>query len=136
MSNRENSEGGCFCGNIRYRLAAAPAGSMICHCNTCRRLFSAPVVGWLSVSADSFSFIAGEPSVFSTSAPVTRWFCSKCGTHLAYVHAEDPSFIEVATASLDNPSLFPPTHHSWLSQSINWAQYDDGLPKFQRSRYE
>ena len=47
----EYLEGRCYCGALRYRLAAAPAGSMVCHCRTCRRLFAAPVVAWLSVPA-------------------------------------------------------------------------------------
>lgn len=128
-------EGGCFCGAIRYRIGSRPDGSMICHCRTCRRLFSAPVVAWLSVDSGSFEFIHGTPATFSTSAPVTRWFCAACGTHVAYVHADEPTFIEVATCSLDDPSEFPPTHHSWLGHDLAWVAFGDGLPVFPESRH-
>jgi hypothetical protein len=132
----EQLEGGCFCRAIRYRLSAPPQGSMVCHCRTCRSLFAAPVVAWLSVPAARFSFIQGTPSTFSTSPPITRWFCGTCGTHVAYASSEDPDGVEVATCSLDEPASTPPTHHSWLSHDLPWTVFGDGLPSFPRSRYE
>ncbi|MFT4195137.1 GFA family protein [Ottowia sp.] len=129
------TEGGCFCGALRYRLTAPPVGSMVCHCATCRRLFAAPVVAWLSVASGGFAFTRGTPATFSTSAPVTRWFCPACGTHVAYVHAGEPGCVEVATCSLDEPSAFPPTHHSWLSHDLPWVRFGDGLPTFGGSRH-
>lgn len=131
----EHLEGGCFCGAIRYKLTEAPSGSMVCHCNTCRKLFSAPVVAWLTVAHDHFSFTKGSPAIFATSPPVKRWFCQTCGTHVAYVHADDPDYVEVSTCSLDNPSAFPPTHHSWLSDDVPWMSFSDDIPRFQKSRY-
>ena len=128
-------EGGCFCGALRYRLARAPVGSMVCHCQSCRRLFTAPVVAWLTVGEKDFAFTQGEPAVFSTSSPVTRWFCATCGSHVAYVHSGDPGSVEVATCSLDDPAAFPPTHHSWLSHDLPWVRFGDGLPTFPQSRY-
>lgn len=129
-------EGGCFCGAIRYALTEPPQGSMVCHCRTCRRLFAAPVVAWLSVPAAGFAFLQGTPGVFSTSAPVTRWFCGACGTHLAYVDANEPGYVEVSTCSLDDPARTPPTHHSWLSHGLPWTAGGEGLPAFPRSRHD
>lgn len=130
-----HEEGGCFCGAIRYEFNDVPTGSMMCHCSTCRKIFAAPVVAWLSVPANTFRFIEGTPAMFSSSSPVTRWFCNGCGTHVAYVHADEPGSVDVATCSLDHPSAFPPTHHSWLSHDLAWTRFGDGLPTFQCSRY-
>ena len=47
---------------------------------------------------------------------------------------DDDSYIDVTTASLDDPDAFPPTHHSWLSHHIAWIKFSDGLPTFQNSR--
>ncbi|MFL6681402.1 MAG: GFA family protein [Burkholderiaceae bacterium] len=129
-------EGGCFCRAIRYRLAGAPHGSMVCHCRTCRGLFAAPVVAWLSVPKAAFAFTQGTPATFSTTPPVTRWFCGRCGTHVAYEHADEPGWVEVATCSLDDPSAVPPTHHSWLSHDVAWVKFGDGLKTFPRSRHD
>ncbi len=129
-------EGGCFCGAIRYRLTGRPHGSMVCHCATCRRLFAAPVVARLSVPAASFELMQGAPATFSTSAPVTRWFCGRCGTHVAYASREEPASVEVSTCSLDEAAATPPTHHSWLSHDLPWTRFGDGLPTFPRSRHD
>lgn len=127
-------EGGCFCGSVRYSLSAEPVGSMVCHCQTCRRVSGAPVVAWLTVEETHFSFIKGSPATFSSSDPVRRTFCTACGTPLTYQSASSPGEIDVTTATLDEPARYPPTHHSWLSHSVAWVAFGDGLPSYPKSR--
>lgn len=128
------AEGGCHCGAIRYALSAPPQQSMICHCKTCRRVSGAPVVAWLTVDPGAFAIIAGTPARHRSSAYVDRQFCNQCGTQLTYARTDDDSYIDVATATLDDPHVFPPSHHSWLSHDIAWIKFGDGLPAFQESR--
>lgn len=129
-------EGGCHCRAVRYTLTEAPSGSMICHCQTCRGIAAAPVVAWLTVGRDAFAFTAGEPKRYASSDGVERRFCGKCGTHLTYARNEDSSYVDVATATLDDPNAFPPTHHSWLSHNLEWIKFGDGLPAFPKGRYD
>ncbi len=128
------SEGGCFCGKIRYRASGDATGSMVCHCETCRRITGSPAVGWLTFPKTHFDFTQGRPSEFQSSSPVRRTFCRSCGTPLTYEHSGSPSSLDVTTCSLDDPQTFPPTHHSWLSHGIGWVRFGDGLPSFQESR--
>ncbi len=127
-------EGGCHCGAIRYALSAPPQASMICHCRSCRRITGAPVVAWLTVTADAFAITKGEPARYASSPKIDRRFCAACGTHIVYTIAGEPDYVEVATATLDDPDAFPPTHHSWLSHDIAWIKFGDGLPTFQKGR--
>lgn len=129
-------EGGCHCGAIRYALSAAPLGSMICHCQSCRRITGAPVVAWLSVDPVALAFTKGAPQTYVSSPGVTRQLCGQCGTQLTMASADDDSFIDVTTASLDDPNAFPPTHHSWLSHDLAWVKFGDGLPTFPKGRYD
>lgn len=129
-------EGGCHCGAIRYALSVPPQQSMICHCKTCRRVSGAPIVAWLTVDPATLAITKGEPARYSSSANVDRQFCDKCGTQLTYARSDDDSYIDVTTASLDDPDAFPPSHHSWLSHDIAWITFGDGLPAFQKSRGE
>ena len=126
--------GGCFCGAVRYEAHGRPENSMVCHCNSCRRVAGAPVVAWLTFPAASFRFTQGQPTEFPSSALVRRTFCAGCGTGLTYRREDNPGTIDVTTASLDTPAAFPPTHHSWLEDDIAWVQFGDGLPVFPRSR--
>lgn len=127
-------EGGCFCGAIRYRVRGKPLNSMICHCQSCRRIAAAPAVAWLTFASSNFELMQGEPSEFRSSPPVRRTFCHACGTPLTYRHDESVQFVDVTTCSLDAPGAYPPTHHSWLSHDIAWLRFGDGLPAFQQSR--
>ena len=127
-------EGGCQCGAIRYRATGNPSNTMVCHCQSCRRVSAAPVVAWITVPADQFEFTRGRPTEFRSSAPVMRTFCPSCGTPLTYQHADRASNIDITTCSLDDPERFPPTHHSWLGDDLNWVRFGDGLRTFQASR--
>ncbi len=129
-------EGGCVCGAIRYRVSGEPTNSMICHCQTCRRVAASPVVAWVTFPAARFQLLQGHPSDFRSSKPVRRTFCGACGTPLTYEHSASVGFVDVTTCSLDAPEAFPPSHHSWLSHDLGWVRFGDGLPTFQESRHE
>jgi len=90
-------------------------------------------VEWLTFPARAFALLRGDPVEFHSSPPVTRRFCPSCGTPLTYEHAERSWEIDVTTRSLDNPELFPPTHHSWVSDAPSWSRPADGLPAYERS---
>ncbi|MBC3766147.1 GFA family protein [Neptunicella marina] len=127
-------QGGCFCGSVRYQLSADAEASMVCHCNSCRKLSGAPVLAWISVPVYGFEFIKGRPQELHSSKQVSRWFCGDCGTHMAYQHQSEPEYIDVTTCTLDKPETFPPGHHSWLQDNLSWVKNGDDLPCFQQSR--
>jgi hypothetical protein len=124
------TDGGCICGAVRYRVEGRPTNTMVCHCRSCRRVAAAPVVAWVTFAESRFEWTQGRPSEFSSSEPVRRTFCPTCGTPLTYQHRDSADSIDVTTCSLDEPELFPPTHHSWLSHDLSWVRFGDGLPTF------
>ena len=126
--------GGCFCGAVRYEASGECSNTMVCHCQSCRRVAAAPVVAWVTFPSQGFRFTKGTPKEFRSSAPVLRTFCSSCGTPLSYHHDKHPDALDITTASLDEPERFPPTHHSWLGDDLGWVKFGDGLPAFQESR--
>ena len=124
--------GGCFCGEVRYRVVGKPRSSDICHCVSCRRASGAQSVAWLTVSSEGFSFVSGKLVEHRSSPGVVRTFCGRCGTSLTYRHEGNPGSIDVTTASLDRPEEFPPKRHIWLEDRVRWESMDDGLPGFAR----
>lgn len=125
-----------MCRAVRYRVSGAPTNSMMCHCQSCRRVAAAPVVAWVTFPLAQFQLLRGHPTEFDSSEPVRRTFCGACGTPLTYEHRDRGGFVDVTTCSLDDPSLFPPTHHSWLSHDVVWVRFGDGLPAFQEWRHQ
>jgi hypothetical protein len=126
--NDQISEGGCLCGAIRFRVSGAPVTSGICHCRTCRRISSAPMLPFVTFPYDRFQLTLGKPADFHSSPPVTRSFCGRCGTPLTYRHNDYADEIDVMTCSLDDPETFPPSYHIWVSQKLSWVKLSDGLP--------
>lgn len=123
-------DGGCLCGDVRYRIAGEPILSVACECRSCRRASAAPVVGWLHLRSDAVAFTAGAPVEFGSSPGVTRTFCGRCGTPLTYRTASYGPAIDVTTCSLDDPEAFPPVAHVWTSHRLGWLALADGLASF------
>jgi hypothetical protein len=121
------SEGGCFCGAIRYRFAGVPLSSMICHCTSCRRASSAPSVAWVTVERARFEILSGSPVAFHSSPGVTRGFCGQCGSALTYENTGSAASIDITTLSLDDPAAFPPTAEVWLEDKVSWQPLDARL---------
>src|SRR5438445_8934080 len=54
-------EGGCACGEVRYRLASEPLFTHCCHCLNCQRQTGSAFVINLLIEADRVELFAGEP---------------------------------------------------------------------------
>jgi len=121
-------EGGCLCGMLRFRVTAAPLDSGYCHCRMCQQNSGAPVVAWTTFPAASFSWIAGEPGSYASSAFAKRQFCSNCGSYLVFTSTKSPAEVSVNTASFDDPGAFPPRKHIFVESRITWFNTADDLP--------
>ena len=124
------SEGGCLCGAVRYRVLGDPRSSSVCFCRSCRLASGAPSVAWIVVQLDRFELLRGTLATIRSSSDVTRSFCARCGTPIAYQHTDDPHAIELTTATLDDPQRFPPTWEIWHRHRVAWAASDASLPHF------
>ena len=54
-------EGGCACGEVRYRLASEPLVVHCCHCLNCQRQTGSAFVINVLIEADRVGLLAGEP---------------------------------------------------------------------------
>jgi hypothetical protein len=117
-------QGGCLCSAVRFRISGEPVYSSICHCATCRRASAAPSVAWLTFDRGQVEFLSGNPRAYRSSQGVVRQFCGTCGSQLTYESAGSPTSIDITTASLDNPNLFPPTLEVWMEHKVNWETAD------------
>ncbi|HTV94562.1 MAG TPA: GFA family protein [Steroidobacteraceae bacterium] len=123
-------EGGCLCGAVRYRLSGVPSSSVVCHCESCRRASGAAAMAWITVGLAQFQVLSGEPAIYHSSPHVTRQFCGRCGTGLSYATSHSPDTIDITTASLDDPSIFPPAAEVWLADKVAWQPTSAETSKF------
>jgi hypothetical protein len=68
--------------------------------------------------------LSGHPRTYRSSQGVVRQFCGTCGSQLSYESMERPATIDITTASLDNPNVFPPTLEVWLEHRVSWQTAD------------
>ena len=122
-------EGGCLCGQVRFRVTAAALDSGYCHCRMCQRNSGAPVVAWVTFPATGFEWIAGKAAEYPSSAHATRRFCASCGSYLVFASTNSPEEISMNTASFDTPEAFPPRKHIFVESRIPWFRTDDDLPE-------
>jgi hypothetical protein len=128
--------GRCLCGTVRYRLASEPFDAGWCHCRTCQLSSGSPAMVFASVPIADYAFTAGEDAVrrVASSSFGHRAFCGSCGTPLYMKVDYQPETIDFSVASLDEPRDVRPGFHIFWSSRIDWLDWDDGLPKFDRFR--
>jgi hypothetical protein len=113
---------------VRYRISGHPRSTDYCHCRMCRRAAGAPVVARLTVADSAFAWIKGRPAVYRSSAEAERLFCPICGTQLAL--RDEPDWLDVTLASLDDPAAISPSYHIWTASRIGWFDTVDDLPRY------
>jgi hypothetical protein len=91
-------------------------------------------MGWLTVEAATFRFTHGTPAAFQSSAPVTRTFCSDCGTPLTYRRKDRPLEVDVTLCTLDDAKAHAPVDHIYMADALPWDQPGDGLLRYAGTR--
>lgn len=134
----ETRQGGCACGSVRYRLAAAPFDAGWCHCRTCQLNSGAPAMVFASVKAGDLVFTSGAEIVrrFKSSSFGHRLFCGNCGTPIAMQVDHQPETIDFSVATLDRPEAVPPGFHIFDGSRLGWFQTADDLPRHERFRLD
>jgi hypothetical protein len=89
-----------------------------------------PVTAFASFPRGNFAF-EGEPARYSSSAGVTRTFCSHCGTPLTYEAEDLPDEIHLLTGSADHPDAahLTPQWHTFDNERISWVDLGGALPR-------
>ena len=126
--NIESHEGGCFCGEIRYKIKGAPEWSAHCHCRSCQKATGAAFTSWTAVKKENFEVVKGQIST-RTWPGVERGFCNQCGTSLTYVAEEGwPGLVSILAPTFDDPTVVTPEGHYYVENQLSWVKLDDGLP--------
>ena len=132
--SQQDLTGGCLCGSVRYQAAAPLPDATFCHCRSCRRSTGATAVPWVTVPLAGLRWSGAQPAQFASSPGVTRSFCARCGTPLAYASESSPTTIDLTLGSLDDPGRVAPRDHTWMEDAVAWDLPGDGLPAHARSR--
>jgi hypothetical protein len=124
-------EGGCACGEVRYRLVSEPLFVHCCHCANCQRQTGSAFVINALIEADRLEVVRGEPR----QVPLPRgdgsvqrvWRCPACAVALFSEYGRnDVRFVRAGT--LDEPSAVQPDVHIFTRSKLPWVTLPEGVP--------
>lgn len=137
MTNSETKtlEGGCLCGQIRYRLQLPFLFSSQCCCRDCQKATGTGHTTIVGVHRSQLT-VTGIPHTFTNTGEsggeVVRHFCGTCGGRL-YTSGTLPGEIVIVQAgSLDDPNAIEPENVIYVKDAVRWDRFDPALPKFER----
>ncbi|MBS0362579.1 MAG: GFA family protein [Proteobacteria bacterium] len=123
-------QGGCGCGQVRWRATAAPINVRLCHCRQCQHATGGPYFA-RALYNDADGERSGETTRWASSHRLYRLSCARCGAPV-FAEPQDGPWIAVALGSLDDAEALRPGSHIWVSEKLSWVVIDDGLPQFER----
>ena len=121
-------EGGCLCGEVRFKAEGEPLNVRVCHCRLCQKAMGSPFFARAQFVPAALS-VTAETERYQTSANIDRVFCKRCGTRL-FSWRRNGTAVGVALAVFDDRNAFAPSEHIWVSEKMNWLKLDDGLPQY------
>jgi hypothetical protein len=127
-------EGGCSCGQVRYRLTSDPMFVHCCHCRDCQRQTGGAFVLNALIETDGIELLAGDPepvAVPTASGRPHRIFrCPACRTAVwsEYGGVAKLRFVRVGT--LDEPAAIAPDVHIYTRSKVPWVALPEGVPAF------
>jgi len=126
-------EGGCDCGQVRYRLTSRPLFVHCCHCRWCQRESGAAFALNAMIESDRVFNLGIEPQLIDTPSEsgagqlIAR--CPNCRVALWSHYAgagRRVKFVRVGT--LDEPDLMPPDIHIFTRSKQPWVVLPMGTP--------
>ena len=125
-------EGGCFCGEIRYRVNDEATLQLLCFCKDCVAITGTDGYAGYMVKDEHFQVLAGKPNthvkVAKSGRKIVRHFCGNCGSNLW--GQTEMGLTSIAAGSLDDPTLFNPTHKVFTEDALSWARVPEELDEF------
>jgi hypothetical protein len=128
-------EGGCACGEVRYRLTAAPMIVHCCHCRDCQRQTGSAFVLNALIETDRVALLAGEPKPHpmptDSGRPHDIHRCPECGTAVWSHYGGVAALRFVRIGTLDDPAALTPDVHIYTRSKLPWVRLPDGARSFE-----
>lgn len=130
-----NMVGGCLCGGVRYSVDAPPELTALCHCEDCQRQTGSAFSILVAVPRESVRIrkgrsLAAFESVGASGWPVTREFCSGCGSPILSDVAITPDLLWIRGGTLDDRSWLRPQMNIWCDSAQPWVLLERAIPGF------
>lgn len=129
-----NLEGGCACGEVRYRIAREPIWVNCCHCVNCQRQTGTAFVINAIIETAHLETLKGEPEALEVprdNGPHDIYRCGKCGIAVWSDYGRRPGVRFIRVGTLDAPGALKPGSHIFTKDKLPWVPLPADIPSFE-----
>jgi hypothetical protein len=120
-------EGGCLCGDVRWRTQGSLRFASHCHCSRCRKAHGTAYGTYAAAEERDFS-LHGEAARYESSPGFGRRFCARCGS--VTPGDADGALRFVPLGGADGDTGTRPEAHIFVASRAPWFTPTDALPRF------
>jgi hypothetical protein len=114
-------EGGCRCGEVRFRVTAPPLLGAACHCSGCQRMTSSAYALSLTLTKQGFEVTKGEPVLGGLQAEPKHYHCPACKSWMYTCPTSLPWMVNLRPTMLDDHAWFRPLVDFYRAEGFAWA---------------
>ncbi|KJH73431.1 GFA family protein [Aliterella atlantica] len=115
-------EGGCRCGQVRFKVSVPPLLTMACHCTGCQRMTASAFSLSIAIPSVGFSILKGEPTIGGLHGAARHYFCPYCNSWMFTRLEGIEEFVNLRPTMLDDASWFAPFIETWTQEKLPWAK--------------
>ena len=127
-------EGGCACGEVRYRLTDSPMFVHCCHCLNCQRQTGSAFVLNMLIEASRVDLLVGTPTAVDVPrehGPHRIFRCPTCQVAVWSEYGGRSEFLFVRAGTLDDPASVSPDVHIYTRSKLPWVTLPAAVPAFE-----
>jgi hypothetical protein len=130
-------DGGCHCGQIKFRAQIDPDQVLICHCTDCQTLSGSAYRTVAPAKEGTFEIISGKLKIYEKTAEDgsirIQSFCPDCGTPIYSSPPEGtPGFFGIRAGVTKQRDQLVPKKQIWTRSSQTWTQDLSHMPKTEK----
>jgi hypothetical protein len=131
----ETIEGGCRCGQVRYRAAIDKLPNVYaCHCLDCQT-WSGSAFSLLFILAEDQLEVRGEPALYERTSPESgrtsrQRACPVCFTRVYNTNSARSGIAVVRGGTLDRSDELKVVAHIWTKRKMDGILIPEGVPSW------
>ena len=121
-------DGGCLCGDVRFRVTGPLRDVIACHCSMCRRATGAFVAATAAADADLAVTGADALRWYRSSDEAERGFCGRCGSNLFW-RRPGSGRTSILAGCLDQPTGLRIGRHIFVADKGDFYEIGGEAPR-------
>ncbi|MER8751789.1 GFA family protein [Mesorhizobium sp. M1050] len=114
-------DGGCMCGQIRFRITKPPLLTMACHCTGCQRLTASAYSLSFAMPSEGFTITQGELTRGGLHGIHQQLYCPHCKNWVCTRPHGLDWLVNVRATMLDDHGWYRPFVQVFTAEKLPWA---------------